>query len=196
VTSGGGGCRDAVFRACRAGSFFLFRQEKDGAPRPAPSSHRKNNTCLSFRRRPESRFSEHQLDPGLRRDDGVFSLCAYGRRLLWAPNGTWCPYGGHSIGFPLALCVVEQRRAQREKGRGLSEGEARVPQPPVANEQRRAPGAAGRRGGRAFFLGTSSWQDKKKFLACRRNTACQKPPTPALTSSPATLIRRSERRRA
>ena len=44
---------------------------------------------------------------------------------------------------------------------------------PVATEQRRAPGAAGRRSGRAFFLGTSSWQDKKKYLAGqRRNPAC------------------------
>ena len=34
---------------------------------------------------------------------------------------------------------------------------------PVAHEQRRAPGEAGRRGGRAFFLATFSWQDKKKY---------------------------------
>ena len=27
------------------------------------------------------------------------------------------------LGFPLALCVVEQHRAQRERGRGLSEGQ-------------------------------------------------------------------------
>ena len=80
-----------------------------------------------------------------------------------------CPFG-----FPLALCVVEQRRAQREKGRGLSEDRrSEFRSPPVAAEQRRAPGAAGRRGGRAFFLGTSSWQDKKKYLACRRNPADQ-----------------------
>ncbi len=30
----------------------------------------------SFRRRPESRFSKHKLDPGLRRDDGAFKLGA------------------------------------------------------------------------------------------------------------------------
>jgi len=34
-------------------------------------------TGLSFRRRPESRFSEHELDPGLRRDDEVFTMYAY-----------------------------------------------------------------------------------------------------------------------
>ena len=38
---------------------------------------------------------------------------------------------------------------------------------PVATEQRRAPGAAGRRGRRDFFLSTSAWQDKKKYLAVR-----------------------------
>ncbi|MBS1211253.1 MAG: hypothetical protein H6R19_3651, partial [Proteobacteria bacterium] len=29
-----------------------------------------HTTCPSFRRKPESRLSEHKLDPGLRRDDG------------------------------------------------------------------------------------------------------------------------------
>ena len=31
----------------------------------------------SFRRKPESRFSEHELDPGFRRDDGAFEMCAW-----------------------------------------------------------------------------------------------------------------------
>ena len=35
-----------------------------------------HTTLPSFRRRPESRLSEHKLDPGLRRDDGVFAMCA------------------------------------------------------------------------------------------------------------------------
>ncbi len=78
--------------------------------------------------------------------------------------------GRYSIGSQLALCVVEQRKAQREKGRGLSEGEARVPQPPVAAEQRRAPGAAGRRCGRAFSLATFFWQDKRKYARRRGGT--------------------------
>ena len=72
--------------------------------------------------------------------------------------------GGRSpVGFHLALCVVEQRKTQREKGRGLSEG--RSPEfrsPPVAAEQRRDPGVAGRRCGRDFSLLTFFWQDKRK----------------------------------
>jgi hypothetical protein len=35
-----------------------------------------HTTLPSFRRRPESRFLERKLDPGLRRDDGVLAMCA------------------------------------------------------------------------------------------------------------------------
>ena len=51
-------------------------------PIPHPTSpltgYRMHITCSSFRRKPESRLSEHPLDPGLRREDGVFAMCAYG----------------------------------------------------------------------------------------------------------------------
>ena len=90
------------------------------------------------------------------------------------PNGIDTDGGGYRCGFHLALCVVEQRKAQREKGRGLSEG--RRPEfrsPPLRLSSAEHPARAGRRGGRAFFLGTSSWQDKKKCLACRRSPAYQ-----------------------
>ena len=36
--------------------------------------------------------------------------------------GNLPPAEKNPLGFPVALCVVEQRRAQREKGRGLFEG--------------------------------------------------------------------------
>ena len=39
---------------------------------------RMHTTRSSFRRKPESRFPEHKQDPGLRRDDGVFTMYAYG----------------------------------------------------------------------------------------------------------------------
>ncbi len=69
----------------------------------------------------------------------------------------------YPFGSPPALCVVEQRKTQRGKGRGLSEG--RSPEfrsPPVAAEQRRDPGVAGRRCGRDFSLLTFFRQDKRK----------------------------------
>ena len=72
--------------------------------------------------------------------------------------------GRSPLGFRSALCVVEQRKTQREKGRGLSEG--RSPEfrsPPVAAEQRRDPGVAGRRCGRAFSLATFFLQEKRKY---------------------------------
>ena len=60
---------------------------------------------------------------------------------------------------PLGRCRATQGLA--EKGRGLSEGEARVPQPPPV------PSSAGNRRSRhrprvAFFLLTFSWRSKKK----------------------------------
>ena len=60
---------------------------------------------------------------------------------------------------PLERCRATQGLA--EKGRGLSEGEARVPQPPPV------PSSAGNRRSRhrprvAFFLLTFSWRSKKK----------------------------------
>ena len=79
-----------------------------------------------------------------------------------------------ALGFPLALCVVEQRRAQRGKGRGLSEG--RRPEfrsPPLRTSSAEHPATPGDSAG-----APSSWQDKKKCLACRRNTAFHQPPTP------------------
>jgi hypothetical protein len=41
----------------------------------------REHRLMSFRRRPESRLSEHKLDPGLRRDDGVLAMRAYGSPL-------------------------------------------------------------------------------------------------------------------
>jgi hypothetical protein len=67
-----------------------------------------------------------------------------------------------AIGLALALYVVEQRRAQRKKGEDCLRAAGPSSAAPVATEQRRAPGVAGRRSGRAFFLVTSSWQGKKK----------------------------------
>ena len=69
----------------------------------------------------------------------------------------------YPFGSPPALCVVEQRKTQRGKGRGLSEGRrSEFRSPPVAAEQRRDPGVAGRRCGRDFSLLTFFWQDKRK----------------------------------
>ena len=70
----------------------------------------------------------------------------------------WCPFG-----FPLALCVVEQRKTQREKGRGLSEGEARVAQPRSRRVAQGTPPQAGRRPGVAFSLATFFWRSKRKY---------------------------------
>jgi len=72
-----------------------------------------------------------------------------------------------AIGFTPALCVVEQRRAQRKKGEHCLSPAGASCAAPVATKQRRAPGIAGRRSGRDFFLGTSSWQDKKKYPAVK-----------------------------
>ena len=49
---------------------------------------------------------------------------------------------------------------------------------PFAAEQRRAPGVAGRRIGRAFFLATFSWQDKKKYARASgaEHSASELPP--------------------
>ena len=83
--------------------------------------------------------------------------------------------------FILPVASSSSARRNGKKGEDCLRGAAPSSAAPVAAEQRRDPGVAGRRCGRAFFLGTSSWQDKKKYLAGRRNTALQKTPQPDLT---------------
>ena len=53
-------------------------------------------------------------------------------------------------------------RRNGEKGEDCLRGEAPSSAAPVAAEQRRAPGVAGRRCGRDFSLLTFFWQDKRK----------------------------------
>ena len=80
-----------------------------------------------------------------------------GNRPPMASGSFWCA-------SPSPSCSAEQRSTAGGSRRGLSEG--RSPEfrsPPVVPEQRRDPGAAGRRCGRDFFLATFSWQDKKKY---------------------------------
>ena len=81
-----------------------------------------------------------------------------------------CPFG-----FPLALCVVEQRRAQREKGRGLSEG--RSPEfrsPPLRLSSAEHPAKPGDAVG-AHFLCLLSFGKTKESNAARqaRNPAVE-----------------------
>ncbi len=81
------------------------------------------------------------------------------------PNGSYRHTVASLIGSRFTLCVVEQRKTQRDKGRGLSEGHRpEFRSPPVAAEQRRAPGESRATLWARFLLGYFFLADKKKYL--------------------------------
>jgi hypothetical protein len=165
------GFADALYSALTACNFFLGRQEKVTKKKATPAlrarlcrvpcatraAGRLRNSGLrpsdSPRRGPpaplrcsalhegEEKHTERNLERGL-------NLMAVDVRLVF--------------NHPFASSSSARRNGK--KGEDCLRGRrSEFRSPPVAAEQRRAPGAAGRRGGRAFFLGTSSWQDKKKY---------------------------------
>jgi hypothetical protein len=82
------------------------------------------------------------------------------------------------LGFPLALCVVEQRRAQRKKGRGLSEG--RSPEfrsPPLRSSSAENPAQPGDAAG-ARFLWVLSFGKTKESTSPAGETQRFSPPPP------------------
>ena len=159
---------EALCSAPDARAFFLLGRQKKEAKEKATAALR-----ARLRRVPcATRQAGRLRNSGLRPSDSPRRLPTAPLRCSALHEGEGKAHrtehdaiGGRSpFVFRSALCVVEQRKTRREKGRGLSEG--RSPEfrsPPVAAEQRRAPGEAGRRCGRDFFLATFSWQDKKKY---------------------------------
>ncbi len=152
------GCLKRRNSALTAGDFFLGRQEKVTKRRSTPAL--RGRLC----RLPcATRRAGRLRNSGLRPSDSPRRLPPARTPLLGAARGGRKAHRTEfdapmavdiGVVFNLALCVVEQRKAQREKGRGLSEDRrSEFRSPPVAAEQRRAPGAAGRRCGRAFFFG-------------------------------------------
>ena len=137
-----------------ARAFFLLDRQKKEAKEKATPGRRPACGGVPCATRSAGRLRNSDLRPS----DSPRRLPPAALRCSASPRGdqhragfdahrAWYPFG-----FPLALCVVEQRKTQREKGRGLSEG--RSPEfrsPPVAAEQRRAPGAS-RATRRARFL--------------------------------------------
>ena len=171
-----GAVDETLVSAPDARAFFLLDRQKKEAKEKATPGRRPACGGVPCATRSAGRLR----NSGLRPSDSPRRLPPAALRCSASPKGdqhragfdahrAWYPFG-----FPLALCVVEQRKTQREKGRGLSEDRrSEFRSPPLRLSSAETPAKAGRRCGRAFFLGTSSWQDKKKYLACRRNRAHQ-----------------------
>ena len=182
--------------ALTAGDFFLSRQEKVTKKKatPAPRSAAPTSQRYSSSRAPQGYFfTMLRIVQGAAAQLGPVALkqCSPTSpglpALLGAPQGNGVgvlpPRTETAIGSAHALCVVEQRRAQRKKGEDCLSPVGASSAAPVATEQRREPGEAGRRGGRAFFLGTSSWQDKKKYPAIKAEHSASSPKTSCITST-------------
>ncbi len=161
------GFADALCSALTACNFFLFRQEKVTKKKATPALRGRlcrlpSATRVAGRQAQTRGFAPQTVLADCPRPPSVARRCTRGRNNT--PNGIDTDGGGYRCGFHLALCVVEQRKAQREKGRGLSEDRrSEFRSPPLRLSSAEHPARAGRRGGRAFFLATSSWQDKKKY---------------------------------
>ena len=119
-----------LFSALTACNFFLRRQEKVTKKKATPAL-RGQLRWLPCATREAGRLRNSGLRPSdsPRRLPPAPLRCSALHEGQIKPNGSLPQTAEIPLGFPHALCVVEQRRAQREKGRGLSEGEARVPQP-------------------------------------------------------------------
>ena len=163
MTFGGSETLCSALTAC---NFFLLRQEKVTKKKATPALRAR------LRRVPcATRTAGRLRDSGLRPSNSPRRLPPAALRCSALHEGDKAhrtepdAIGRRSpVGFRSALCVVEQRKTQRGKGRGLSEGQSpEFRSPPVAAEQRRDPGVAGRRCGRAFSLATFFLQEKRKY---------------------------------
>ena len=156
-----------LYSALTACNFFLRRQEKVTKKKAPPALRGR------LRRLPcATRTAGRLRNSGLRPSDSPRRLPPAALRCSALHEGEGKAHRTESIPlavdarsvFNLPFCVVEQRKTQREKGRGLSEGQSpEFRSPPVAAEQRRDPGVAGRRCGRAFSLATFFLQEKRKY---------------------------------
>ena len=118
------GFADALCSALTAGDFFLGRQEKVTKKKATPALRGR------LRRLPcATRQAGRLRNSGLCPSDSPRRLPPAPLRCSALHEGEGkahrtefdAPYGRYSIGSQFALCVVEQRKTRRGKGRGLSE---------------------------------------------------------------------------
>ena len=150
---------------CRRAYFFLSCQEKVAKKKSRPQRRPAFAGCSALLSR-NGRAAELGLRPQTVLALFPVAPCAARRRKgqIEKHRNFTANAVSDALGFSPPSCSAEQRSTAGGIRRGLSEG--RSPEfrsPPVAPEQRRDPGAAGRRCGRDFFLATFSWQDKKKY---------------------------------
>ena len=178
VASGGGA--ETLGSALPAGILFLASprksSQKEGDPRvtrpasPAPLRYSQGRAAAQLGAAPLKQCSP--TSPGLapllgapRGGPGKPSE----RYRIWSKSKhkrQWRP-----IGVQLPLEDAEQRRLERGSGRGLSEGEARVPQPPLKASSGGNPAAGGASTrGRLFFGSFLLAEQKKGCPRVRRGT--------------------------